>query len=777
MSNTATIPVKVKIEGKYCVRRGRMKAPPTLEDARRLFSTVFSLHNMSEVVIQYKDEEGDMITVSSDTELDEACEVYRGLNKILFLIAVVPSNLSKQPSNLASSDTQTRAANEFESGAYLNDMHMRFSRGMCGWRRGMGGGCGNMMGRGNRMGRGRGMMGRGRMMGRGCMMGKFGRGDGKWGGRGRRRHGRWGGRKVNAPELPKKLQCRFVRDLSVPDSSILSPGQKFSKGWRVSSGDSNWPEGCHLVYVQGELLGASAHRFSVPATPAHTELSLSIDFQAPTKPGRYTSYWRMVDPDGRRFGHRIWVDACVKIATTADTTGPNTTDVGEATNAVASALPSPSAQTTSASTKVLVTLPDGSSLGVDCAPGETVAVLKEKLQEVTGVDKSYMLLQTDESACSADPPLSHGEVQTCPRNIPPGTLARMHGSMAKISDEGKISHMWAGFPTVAAPKLAVSRGKVMFEAVLQTDGVMQIGWCTSSFRCNPRSTGGDGVGDDPHSWAYDGNRQLLWHNGNTSPHGVPAKWKAGSVVGATIDADKGTMHFYLDGVLLGDSAFTGVNHDGRGFFPAASLTARQQLQFVFSQPFHFPIDGYSAIIRDEQTRLAEAKSELQKAKTLTKMKKLALREAKQSARIAKKEAKAQRKNEKKAAKTLRKCKGSNTNTSIGKQSPNKELHTPTPPPHVTPNLPDAPAVGATPAVYPPAAPALPAAGGTDVQTTAYPSQVANATVPAAPTGTVLYEAEVRQLQKMGFSQTFGELQSVIVAVGGKVDEAIGQLLA
>ena len=96
---------------------------------------------------------------------------------------------------------------------------------------------------------------------------------------------------------------------------------------------------------------------------------------------------------------------------------------------------------------------------------------------------------------------------------------------------------------------------------------------------------------------------------------------------------------------------------------------------------------------------------------------------------------------------------------------------------MTPNLPDAPAVGATPAVYPPAAPALPAAGGTDVQTTAYPSQVANATVPAAPTGTVLYEAEVRQLQKMGFSQTFGELQSVIAAVGGKVDEAIGQLLA
>lgn len=546
----------------------------------------------------------------------------------------------------------------------------------------------------------------------------------------------------------------------------------------MTTGNSTWPEGCHLVYVQGELLGASAHRFLVPATPANTELSLSVDFQAPAKPGRYTSYWRMVDPGGLRFGHRIWVDAVVKMATTSDTTAPNTKDVGEASNAVACLIPDPSiipnSSATSASNKVLVTLPDGTSLDVDCAPGETVAVLKEKLQQVTGVDKSYMLLQTDENAGSADPPLSYSGVQPCPpRNIPPGTLARMHGSMAKISDEGKISNMWAGFPTVAAPKLGVSSGKVMFEAVLQTDGVMQIGWCTNSFRCKPRSTGGEGVGDDPHSWAYDGHRQVLWHNGITSPHGLQAKWKAGSVVGATIDADKGTMHFYLDGVLLGDSAFTGVHHDGRGFFPAASLMAHQQMQFVFSQPFHFPINGYSAIFRDEQTRLAEAKSELQKARTLTKMKQLALREAKQLARTAKKQAKAQRKTEKKAAKALRKCNRSNANTSIGKPSPKNALNTSAP---SLPNAGDAPADG-TPIVCPPAAPALPMAGGPDVQTTVHISEVTNATAPAAPKGTVLYEAEVRQLQKMGFSQTFAELQSVIVAMDGKVDEAIGHLLA
>ena len=742
---------------------------------------IFTLQNVSGLGIQYKDEEGDIITVSSDAELNEAYEIYRGLNKVLFLIAV-RSEPSETHTHFSTSDASTHSSNSFASGPDPGGMRAR--HGMhCGWRRGMG----NMID--YFQGRALGKFFRG-----GGRRGLCGGGRGRWSGRGRRggrgKH-RWNGA---GNVLSNKLQCRFVRDISVPDASVLSPGQKFTKAWRVSSGDSSWPEGCHLVYVQGELLGASAHRFSVPATPQNTEISLSIDFQAPATPGRYTSYWRMVEPSGRRFGHRIWVDAIVKTATTADT--------GEGTEAEHAATPSTtpnvSAQTMPSPDKVLVTLPDGSSLDVDCAPGETVDGLKEKLQQVTGVDKNAMLLNKTSDPCPASQSILDGGDRSysprAPQHIPPGILVNMYGSVAEIR-QNIISNIGIGFPTVAAPYFSVSSGKAMYEVVLQTDGVMQIGWCTSDFRCKPYDAGGYGVGDDPHSWAYDGNRQVVWHNGNTSPHGVPAKWNTGSVVGVALDADTGTMQFYLDGVFLGGPAFAGANTSGEGFFPAVSLMAGQKLEFVFRKPFYFPIDGYSAIVCDERedelvsvaaantelqkakdvqkqkhhalreatrvqregelVNVAVAKAELQKAKDVKKQKHHVLREAKRVERMEKKQAKklakVQRKNDKKAMKALRKCKNSNAGATTS---------------------------AAAAAVMDPVAapPSLPSSSVPTAVAAPVPTAVA-APIGAASEGKPLYEDEVRQLQKMGFSQTFVDLQRVLVGVDGKLHEAIGQLLA
>jgi len=33
---------------------------------------------------------------------------------------------------------------------------------------------------------------------------------------------------------------------------------------------------------------------------------------APSKPGRYVSYWRLAQPNGERFGQRVWVDIVVE---------------------------------------------------------------------------------------------------------------------------------------------------------------------------------------------------------------------------------------------------------------------------------------------------------------------------------------------------------------------------------------------------------------------------------------------------------------------------------
>ncbi|RHZ04946.1 hypothetical protein DYB31_010475, partial [Aphanomyces astaci] len=85
-----------------------------------------------------------------------------------------------------------------------------------------------------------------------------------------------------------------------------------------------------------------------------------------------------------------------------------------------------------------------------------------------------------------------------------------------------------------------------YEATLSTSGCIQIGWADAAF--SGASERGDGVGDGPHSWAYDGWRQMKWH-GNSSSYGI--KWKSGDVIGCGVDCDAGLLFFTLNGQYMG----------------------------------------------------------------------------------------------------------------------------------------------------------------------------------------------------------------------------------
>ena len=72
------------------------------------------------------------------------------------------------------------------------------------------------------------------------------------------------------------------------------------------------------------------------------------------------------------------------------------------------------------------------------------------------------------------------------------------------------------------------KGKWYYEAELLTDGVMQLGWADGAFK-GDESTG-DGVGDDTHSWAFDGCRRLAWSAGEDKPYGTGRSWQRGDVL-------------------------------------------------------------------------------------------------------------------------------------------------------------------------------------------------------------------------------------------------------
>lgn len=37
-------------------------------------------------------------------------------------------------------------------------------------------------------------------------------------------------------------------------------------------------------------------------------VDLVVNIKAPSEPGRYVGYWRLMGPNGKRFGHRFWID-------------------------------------------------------------------------------------------------------------------------------------------------------------------------------------------------------------------------------------------------------------------------------------------------------------------------------------------------------------------------------------------------------------------------------------------------------------------------------------
>ncbi|KAM9133493.1 E3 ubiquitin-protein ligase RNF123 isoform 2-T3 [Pangshura tecta] len=132
----------------------------------------------------------------------------------------------------------------------------------------------------------------------------------------------------------------------------------------------------------------------------------------------------------------------------------------------------------------------------------------------------------------------------------------------------------------------VYKGKWIYEVLISSQGLMQIGWCTLNCRFNQE----EGVGDTPDSYAYDGNRVRKW-NVTTTNYGK--SWAAGDIVSCLIDLDEGTIVFCLNGVSLG-TAFDNITRGaGMAYFPAISLSFKESVAFNFgSRPLRYPFTGY-----------------------------------------------------------------------------------------------------------------------------------------------------------------------------------------
>ncbi|CAE7751890.1 Ankrd17 [Symbiodinium microadriaticum] len=115
----------------------------------------------------------------------------------------------------------------------------------------------------------------------------------------------------------------------------------------------------------------------------------------------------------------------------------------------------------------------------------------------------------------------------------------------EIEEDASIG-LWL---TAGAKDAARSSGKFYHEVQLFTDtGCPQFGWLSTGFEEGPHD--GNGVGDDEHGYAFDGDRLLNWKAGRKQKVEVE-RWKVGDILGFAIDLDAGVM-FDAVSVLIMD---------------------------------------------------------------------------------------------------------------------------------------------------------------------------------------------------------------------------------
>jgi hypothetical protein len=95
-------------------------------------------------------------------------------------------------------------------------------------------------------------------------------------------------------------------DVTVPDNTVMSPGQVFTKTWRLNNaGTCTWNSSYQLVFDHGDGMGVPAGYSQTltagSVTPGQT-VDVSVSLTASTSPGTYTGYWHFRDPNGVFFG-------------------------------------------------------------------------------------------------------------------------------------------------------------------------------------------------------------------------------------------------------------------------------------------------------------------------------------------------------------------------------------------------------------------------------------------------------------------------------------------
>jgi hypothetical protein len=128
----------------------------------------------------------------------------------------------------------------------------------------------------------------------------------------------------------------FVSDVTIPDNTTITPGQVFTKTWRVRNiGTCAWQTSFELNFTGGERMDGTSGSLLNTIQPGD-EVDVSVEMTAPDTAGTYRGNWRMVNEAGAFFGDEIYV-----LIVVGDSTATPTTAASETATTVATATETP----------------------------------------------------------------------------------------------------------------------------------------------------------------------------------------------------------------------------------------------------------------------------------------------------------------------------------------------------------------------------------------------------------------------------------------------------
>jgi len=95
----------------------------------------------------------------------------------------------------------------------------------------------------------------------------------------------------------------FVGDVSIPDGTLLSANQTFTKTWRLKNiGSCTWSKDYGLAFTEGNSMGSASVTYLTASVQPNQTVDISLNLTAPAQPGAYRGNWKLRNPNGVIFG-------------------------------------------------------------------------------------------------------------------------------------------------------------------------------------------------------------------------------------------------------------------------------------------------------------------------------------------------------------------------------------------------------------------------------------------------------------------------------------------